>query len=688
MVDNLIEKFNVRELSQKCVGGQELQQQRKAIQAISESTSVLLKKNVYKNYIQFIETAKEITQLESEMYQLSHLLFEQKSLLETLIDSTNFNESLGEEDAKRKQKEEEDRVRVLTSILEKVEGCTGLLEVKDRVLLYEGDILELDPVEYSIIHKTHAYLFSDSLMLTSWITNRRGPAKYKMYVVYNLNSMAVVNVRDLKTIERAFKILAYPDTRLFQCSSIESKKEWLDHLDQAKKAILASEKIKRESSQTGPAPNEEPINIDSPTTLFDEESIFPNLNLPDWFLESPEEIDVFIAERHFEDALELLNKCKEYCDGLDEQQKDSVVIDIKNKIENRKKNLIDVLMKELEVSPDKSLQGGLRAARRAVRLLIALNKTIQACESMLKLCTSIMKKELKCVKREGATILYIRQLGTIFYQTLLDVVEEFRKIFPESSACLASLVIWSNSELTHFMSHVIKQIFVPQSGLSIISECVSCLREKNSQLCNFGLDLQYQMDGMFLKPVTLALQDSRDKLIEAIKHRSGEEKWHLMNLSNKNNLNKLISEFNDLGLTSVHVYTRGDCWLELTSNTVAFTKSVMTLFEDCMKLYSSHLFHVIEDVLYEIFNIQFKVLQSAKKLHKSSESEAQIINKNVKFLLDDVLKLIEKNFENKTKISSERIGGLTTEYNNLKLGIEKPKPAPRSITKYSSEEFI
>ena len=65
------------------------------------------------------------------------------------------------------------------------------------------------------------------------------------------------------------------------------------------------------------------------------------------------------------------------------------------------------------------------------------------------------------------------------------------------------------------------------------------------------------MDGMFLKPVTLALQDSRDKLIEAIKHRSGEEKWHLMNLSNKNNLNKLISEFNDLGLTSVHVYTRG-----------------------------------------------------------------------------------------------------------------------------------
>lgn len=84
---------DVRELSHKCVGGQELQQQRKTIQAVSESTNLMLKKNVYRNYMQFIETAKEITHLESEMYQLSHLLFEQKSLLEVLVNENNFNDS-------------------------------------------------------------------------------------------------------------------------------------------------------------------------------------------------------------------------------------------------------------------------------------------------------------------------------------------------------------------------------------------------------------------------------------------------------------------------------------------------------------------------------------------------------------------------------------------------------------------
>lgn len=72
---------------------------------------------------------------------------------------------------------------------------------------------------------------------------------------------------------------------------------------------------------------------------------------------------------------------------------------------------------------------------------------------------------------------------------------------------------------------------------------------------------------MFLKPITVALQDTKDKLIEAIKHRSGEEKWHPMNLQNKNNLNKLIQELNDLGVTVAHTYAKGNFLLFLKPKT-------------------------------------------------------------------------------------------------------------------------
>lgn len=88
------------------MGGQELQQKKAEIQVLSDQTSTALKKHVYENYMQFIETSREISRnliyfvgicfkrhfrlcysfadLESEMYQLSHVLIEQRNLLSVL----------------------------------------------------------------------------------------------------------------------------------------------------------------------------------------------------------------------------------------------------------------------------------------------------------------------------------------------------------------------------------------------------------------------------------------------------------------------------------------------------------------------------------------------------------------------------------------------------------------------------
>ena len=52
---------DVRDLSAQCDTDAELQDHRKRIQGLSEETAVSLKKNVYKNYMQFIETSKEIS---------------------------------------------------------------------------------------------------------------------------------------------------------------------------------------------------------------------------------------------------------------------------------------------------------------------------------------------------------------------------------------------------------------------------------------------------------------------------------------------------------------------------------------------------------------------------------------------------------------------------------------------------
>lgn len=64
---------DVKDLVQECVGGAELQQRRAKIQAYGDQTSSALKKHVYANYMQFIETAKEISRKRCAHYSLLHL---------------------------------------------------------------------------------------------------------------------------------------------------------------------------------------------------------------------------------------------------------------------------------------------------------------------------------------------------------------------------------------------------------------------------------------------------------------------------------------------------------------------------------------------------------------------------------------------------------------------------------------
>lgn len=96
-------------------------------------------------------------------------------------------------------------------------------------------------------------------------------------------------------------------------------------------------------------------------------------------MEVPEDLDVFVAQRHFEDALNLLNRAKEYIaqHATKAEYQDTILHDIQRKVELKKTTLTETLMRELEVNPDKSLQGGLRAARRAVRLLNQLGRSTQ-----------------------------------------------------------------------------------------------------------------------------------------------------------------------------------------------------------------------------------------------------------------------------------------------------------------------
>lgn len=64
------------------------------------------------------------------------------------------------------------------------------------------------------------------------------------------------------------------------------------------------------------------------------------MEYPEWLTDAPEELDVFVAQRHFEEALKLLKKSKEDINQLNSNsgQPDHVLSEIQRKVNTVKLN--------------------------------------------------------------------------------------------------------------------------------------------------------------------------------------------------------------------------------------------------------------------------------------------------------------------------------------------------------------
>ncbi|MPC31991.1 Exocyst complex component 8 [Portunus trituberculatus] len=195
----------------------------------------------------------------------------------------------------------------------------------------------------------------------------------------------------------------------------------------------------------------------------------PSLGLPEWVLELPEDLDEAIAQRDFEKAVKLVDSGREY---FDSSPKIPAYSEMRRALESRVKSLVEVLQAELRVTPDRSLQGGPRAARRATTLLVKLNKSSQACELFLGHRGAILKAGLKRLRLEGKTVLYVRQLCSIFFHNLLETAREFTKAFFSNPSCTSAFVVWAHGEVNNFASMFSRHVFTTQSALTTVAECV------------------------------------------------------------------------------------------------------------------------------------------------------------------------------------------------------------------------
>ncbi|XP_008568085.1 PREDICTED: exocyst complex component 8 [Galeopterus variegatus] len=412
----------------------------------------------------------------------------------------------------------------------------------------------------------------------------------------------------------------------------------------------AGAKRRREQEEAAAAPRAPPHGAPRPGNPFeDEDKQEPAAPAADedkvdlsaeWVQELPEDLDVCIAQRDFEGAVDLLDKLERY---LQDKPSPPHVKELRARVDERVRQLTEVLV--FELSPDRSLRGGPKATRRAVSQLVRLGQGTKACELFLRNRAAAVRTAIRQLRIEGATSLYIHKLCHVFFTSLLETAREFETDFAGTdSGCYSAFVVWARSAMGTFVDAFSKQVFDSKESLSTAAECVRVAKEHCQQLGDIGLDLTFIVHALLVKDIQGALHCYKEIIIEATKHRNSEELWRRMNLMTPEALGKLKEEMKSCGVSNFEQYTGDDCWVNLSYTVVAFTKQTMGFLEEALKLYFPELHMVLLESLVEIILVAVQHVDYSLRCEQDPEKKA-FIRQNASFLYETVLPVVERRFE-------------------------------------------
>lgn len=545
----------LREVAENFDGAEDLGKHKKDIQSVAERTAQKLKQNVYQNYALFIDTSREISSLEAEMYQLSHLLNDHQSLTKIIqnYDENESNESETTVNATPIQEK-----HGIAHLLELVEGCSTVTEVPGRYLVFSSILEEVDSQTYEKIEDVRAFLLNDSLMLaTSVKAKRKGPVKYHFQALYELDNLAIIDVKDTEKMKNMFEVRMFPDSHMFQAESESVKRSWISTLEETKQTIATKQDNQKqlELVMSRQMASRRRLEGRSP---FHRQST--DITTPEWVKDAPENIDVCIAQREFDEAVNLIDKLKLHVKDVPEQL---AYRDIKTRTSHRINRLSVVLMNELKSTSSGSLRGGPRAARRAVGLLLRLGRASKACELFLQNHSHIVEHELKQIKLEGATTIFISNISLTFFGCLQNAAKEFELAFGENCGSYSAFMVWCIQELKSFLQTYCEESVFPPVKASLnfpmVADCVSIIIEESKKLNTLGIDFSFKVTSFLAENLIKAMNDAAEVLQEKLSSIGEAERWDPMDCrKDPPQVAKIILQLEKMGVPSASNLVEND----------------------------------------------------------------------------------------------------------------------------------
>ncbi|KAI9289396.1 Cullin repeat-like-containing domain protein [Umbelopsis sp. AD052] len=456
-----------------------------------------LQRNVYRNYTEFVVISKEISNLDGDMLLLRDFLNELRVINASFKDEVdpmagiiNDPAPIAESITQRRKPSEMATADMqtiyraqLASLWESIEGSQRLLPfAPDRHIVRDfSNFVELHPKTLQARQATQLVLLNDCILVASK-KKRTMSSKVKLVAdrCWELDKIRVADVKNTSDLTNALKIIHYNDEYLFRCERPEDKMSLLVTVKRVTDELLESSKQNDADAK---------LSVNGKHTM-------PQLASSDvkWLSELPDELEVFIAIREFEDAVAYIEKARAILSSFSSDP---------GKLDGVKEE-IDTYVYKLSKAIGRDLSNSLLTKvqfQRNVNWLLRLGLGETGREMFLATRSGVIKRRIRQLTFEGDVTTYINELSLVVFTLVRNTCEWYRDSFKDNRMA-SGFITWVKEQITIYAQIFNKQVFGQNSlNLRVISDCLRSTAEQCSLLRKVGLDLKFMLDDIFAEEI-------------------------------------------------------------------------------------------------------------------------------------------------------------------------------------------
>ncbi|KAH9626233.1 hypothetical protein KSS87_000112 [Heliosperma pusillum] len=336
--------------------------------------------------------------------------------------------------------------------------------------------------------------------------------------------------------------------------------------------------------------------------------------LEEWVVEFPDHLDVLLAERRVDEALNALNEGETVAYEAKETKtlRADVISTLQNAIKERRQRLADQLS---EAACQPTTRG--TELRASISALKNLGDGPRAHSLLLNAHLQRYQYNMQSLHPSSSSYggAYTAALSQLVFSSIAQAASDSLSIFGDEPAYTSELVTWATQQ-TEAFAHLVKRHALASSaaagGLRAAAECVQIALGHCSLLEARGLSLCPTLVKLFRPSVEQAVEANLKRIEESTAALAAADDWVL---TNPPSIARQSGRPSSTSTTSTAGYQ-----YKLTSSAHRFILMVQDFFEDVGPLQNMHLGSRTLEGVYEVFNTYVNML--IKALPNSIEDEA------------------------------------------------------------------